>query len=188
MPTQRVIHKLFTAREMQEEGRTVSTVDEAEMEASKLLESSWWTNRDGPLPINPFELASGLGIRVQMDSLPSDQSGKIVFPTDGSPLIVVNRADSENRQRFTCAHEIGHYVRRGQDPDRTTFVDYRDTLAGLGRDPEEIFANQFAAALLMPASQVKRFRQDDEPASTLARRFGTSVQAMELRLRNLHLA
>jgi len=99
----------------------------------------------------------------------------------------VNASDTQNRQRFTCAHEIGHYVRRGQDPNRTSFVDYRDTLAGLGRDTDEIFANQFAAALLMPAPLVVRFRRAGDSISTLAERFGTSVQAMEIRLRNLRL-
>lgn len=166
----------------------VVTLEDAERAAGTLLES-WWTtpDRDTPLPVDPLALARQLGIRVQIVPLPPDQSGNIVLPPDDAPVISLNRGDALNRQRFTCAHEIGHYIRRGagEVTDRS-FTDYRSTLAGLGVNREEIYANQFAAALLMPAHLVTRWRS--EGLSSLARRFGTSTQAMELRFRNLRLA
>jgi Zn-dependent peptidase ImmA (M78 family) len=97
--------------------------------------------------------------------------------------------DHPNRQRFTCAHEIGHYLRRKRTGARGRFVDYRDTLAGLGTDVEEIYANQFAAALLMPAHLVhKGYKVDERSSEDLAWELGTSAQAMNVRLRNLRLA
>jgi Zn-dependent peptidase ImmA (M78 family) len=168
----------------------ISTVREAEADATRLLES-WWSTpaQDSPLPVDPTELARRLGIVVRTDRLPPDESGKIVIPPDGQgPVVItINYWDHSNRQRFTCAHEIGHYVQRKEETGASrTFVDYRDDLAGLGADREEIYANQFAAALLMPAHLVEAWHRR-ESVESLARRFGTSTQAMQLRLRNLRL-
>ena len=64
----------------------------------------------------------------------------------------------------------------------------RATLAGIGVDASEIFSNQFATAVTMPPSFVKDLHLQGLPIDSMARRFGTSVQAMELRpLRNLRL-
>jgi Zn-dependent peptidase ImmA (M78 family) len=159
------------------------TVREAEADARQLLDANWWP-RD--LPVDPFHLAGVLGIRVQTIKLPVDQSGKIDFIADG-PIISLNSLDSQNRRRFTCAHEIGHYVKRGPSDGQEGITDYRDTLAGLGSDPREIYANQFAAALLMPAERVAEYSEKSLSVSEMASLFGTSTQAMELRLRNLRL-
>lgn len=168
-------------------------VREAERDAERLLASSWWTTSDSEsrLPIDPFQIARRYGIKVRYTFLPPDESGKIVISPSGSE-ITLNAADSTNRQRFTCAHEIGHYYRRlqqsgGQLGASKTFVDRRAQLASAGTDPDEIYANQFAAALLMPATLVARGRRMGESPDTLAWRFGTSTIAMQLRLRNLNL-
>lgn len=169
------------------------TVREAERDAAQLLDASWWQNgtRDFPLPVDPMALARALGLEVQAAFLASDESGNIVIPNedDANAVITLNASDHPNRQRFTCAHEIGHYLRRQRTGTRgRTLVDYRDTLAGLGTDREEIYANQFAAALLMPGRLVQRFRlQHRDSPEAMALRFGTSVQAMNVRLRNLRL-
>jgi Zn-dependent peptidase ImmA (M78 family) len=159
------------------------TVREAEAEAALLLEQAWWPRE---LPVDPFHLARVLGIAVRVLPLPADESGNITITPDETPMMTLNRFDSESRRRFTCAHEIGHYLRRSAAP-RREYVDYRDTLAGLGTDREEIFANQFAAALLMPADHVARFHRQGLAPEVMARKFGTSAQAMEIRLRNLGL-
>ena len=162
---------------------------DAEQAAQKLLEG-WWTTpaKDHPMPVDPLEIADRLGIRVQRVPLPPDESGNIEVSGDGIAVISLNRWDSGNRQRFTCAHEIAHYLRRdaGGRP-WLRFTDYRDTLAGLGVDTEEVYANQFAAALLMPAHLVRQWWSETQDADKLARLCGTSTQAMNLRLRNLRI-
>lgn len=166
-----------------------ATVRDAERAAEQLLQG-WWTSskEDEPLPVDPMALARRLGIGVQIVALPPDESGNIHVSPNGVAVISLNRWDSENRQRFTCAHEIGHYLQReAGDRHDLSFTDYRATLAGLGVDPEEVYANQFAAALLMPAHLVHRWFRT-HTTEQLARRFGTSEQAMNLRLRNLRLA
>lgn len=165
------------------------TLAEAEARAAQLL-TGWWVtpDRNAPLPIDPFELARWQGILVRREHLPTNQSGKIEFYAGGEAAISINVLDHPNRQRFTCAHEIGHYLRRQDGVGNSSWVDYRDTLAGLGSDPEEIFANQFGAALLMPPHLMTEFRQIGRTPEHMAQKFGTSVQAVELRLRNLRLA
>jgi len=163
----------------------MNTVLIAEEQAIQLLGGY---SSDFTIPVDPDELAVALGIRVEYAVLPVDESGKITMSEEQSPVITINRSDTENRQRFTCAHEIGHYVRNRELGRTTSSVDYRSTLAGVGIDSEEIFANQFAAALLMPAVEVKRISDDGWGVDQMARHFVTSLLAMELRLKNLRIS
>ncbi len=160
------------------------SVKEAEEEARKLLKTTWIPR---PLPVDPFVLANELGIDVNFVRLPDDESGRIEISPDETPKISINMNDGENRQRFTCAHEIGHYLSRSDYGPDETIIDKRDILAGLGTDEREIFANQFAAALLMPAANVVSFNSRHYAVPDMARLFGTSTLAMELRLKNLGL-
>ena len=158
----------------------------AEDRASAMLDLWWWQLGRG-LPVDPFGLARDLGITVRETHLPADVSGNIVIKGNATPVITLNKADSLNRRRFTCAHEIGHYERRTHNGGDQEFTDRRDTLAGMGVDPGEILANQFASALLMPDAHVRRLFHEGRRSEDLARVFGTSPQAMELRLKNLRL-
>jgi Zn-dependent peptidase ImmA (M78 family) len=105
------------------------------------------------------------------------------------PEVFINSLDSVNRQRFSCAHEIGHYSKRasGRDDDEWGYIDRRDPIASRGTEPEEIFANQFAAALLMPEPCIRKLSDDLDPTA-LAVRFGVSLDAMRFRLDNLGIS
>jgi Zn-dependent peptidase ImmA (M78 family) len=105
------------------------------------------------------------------------------------PEVFINSLDSANRQRFSCAHEIGHYSKRatGRDDDEWGYIDRRGPAASRGTEPDEIFANQFAAALLMPEACVRELSDDLDPAA-LAVRFGVSLEAMRFRLDNLGIS
>ena len=103
------------------------------------------------------------------------------------PEIYVHASDSPNRQRFTCAHELGHYVKRSAAGDVAwEYVERRDLLTTQGSDPEEIYANQFAASLLMPREKVEELHKTLGPVA-LAYEFGVSADAMHYRLVNLGL-
>jgi len=142
-----------------------------------------------PVPVE--RVADHLGIRVERSDLGADCSGVLVREGDRA-VIGVNWDHHPNRQRFTIAHEIAHF----QLHQGTTYVDsgyrthFRDLESGSGTKREEIEANGFAAALLMPAHWVRedfRKRPFDMAAEAddlegMARRFEVSTQAMAIRL------
>lgn len=68
------------------------------------------------------------------------------------------------------------------------YVDKRDAHSSSGTQAEEVYANQFAAALLMPQDRVRSEHQQGGTAASLALMFGVSAEAMGFRLRNLRLA
>jgi Zn-dependent peptidase ImmA (M78 family) len=142
-------------------------------------------------PIDPVQLARSVGINVYSVKLANTLSGIIVKATpDGDVSIFLNSEHAPVRQRFTCAHELGHYFAIQELPDAATrtYIHRRDSLSACGTDGDEIFANQFGAQLLMPAESVRDARLLGMDSYELAARFHVSIDAMKYRLRNLGLA
>ena len=148
------------------------------------------------VPVAVDKVIRHLALVAQGQSL-AEASGVLVVE-NGRGVIGYNSAHSPVRQRFTLAHEIGHYLLHAQGPGQKLFVDKsvfrRDEGSSKGEHKEEIEANQFAAALLMPAalvrSEVERLAldlEDENAVGTLAKRFNVSATAMHFRLENLGL-
>lgn len=138
------------------------------------------------MPVDPVSIARGLGIKVFLGDLPEGVSGMLVKQPRFDPEIYINGSDSPTRQRFTCAHELGHYVKRASsDDDFFEYVDTRGPSASRGTRADEIYANGFAAALLMPREAVERLARHGETAGEMAYRFGVSLEALRNRLANL---
>ncbi len=152
--------------------------------AQELLEECW----DGSLPIDPVRIAKALGIQVFNAPLTDDVSGALVKKEGKDPAVYLNRDDSKNRKRFTCAHELGHFIRRSDEPEKFEYVDYRDDQSATGTIEEERFANSFAAALLMPRVAVEALHDEGLPDYRMALRFGVSREALQFRLDNLGLS
>lgn len=117
--------------------------------------NSFWNN---VIPVDPIAIAKCFGINVTYDNLPGDASGALVKTKDMDyPMILVDQSEPEVRKRFTIAHEIGHYIYNTFILKLTNYekIDYRNSKSSGGTDQEEIFANKFAAALLMPESYLK---------------------------------
>lgn len=152
----------------------------------------FWANSDGKVnfPVDPVAIAKSMGVNVLSAELDDDVSGLLVkAPEDPNATIYLNREDHERRQRFTCAHELGHLSRRGTaDGEKFGYVDSRDLESRSGKNPEEVWANRFAAELLMPAAAVRALWAQGESASRLARVFGVSAAAVDVRLGSLGLA
>lgn len=146
-------------------------------------------------PVDVELVAKQMGCKVMFQTLKSDLSGLLVNQP-GKCLIGVNSHQSQTRQRFTIAHELGHLVLQHKGE---MFVDgtvlRRDESSGRAIDPQEIAANQFAAALLMPSEWVyKKLAENrkqspdssaEEVTTALAAQFEVSSQAMGIRLANL---
>ncbi|KFF31688.1 ImmA/IrrE family metallo-endopeptidase [Bifidobacterium bombi] len=142
------------------------------------------------LPINLSDISRLLGIKMESMILDKDKAGILVKPENDDFHAVANITDGLQRQRFTYAHEIGHYIHKYQDFPREKpagEVEERDELSSQGIDPEEIWANKFAAALLMPAAIVRQFWAEDKSVSEMANIFAVSKSAMNVRVATLGL-
>jgi Zn-dependent peptidase ImmA (M78 family) len=163
----------------------------AESDAREILSTVWATDSDGMpvLPVDPFAIAQRLGIKAYSAGLDDGVSGMLVKRPGEDPEIYVHASDSPNRQRFTCAHELGHYFKRSATGDSEwEYVEHRDLLTSQGSNPEEIYANRFAASLLMPSEAVKEMYEERKLGPVaLAYEFGVSADAMHYRLVNLGL-
>jgi Zn-dependent peptidase ImmA (M78 family) len=160
-------------------------MQQPERDARELLERVW---QDQPVPVDPIYLARELGIDVYVADLTPGWSGALMKRAYEPAGIYLNRDEHPNRQRFTAAHELGHYYKRQpEDHEAYEYVDRRDQRARAGTDPEEIYANAFAAALLMPREEVEQLHAQGLAAPTMAHHFGVSAEAMSIRLDNLGL-
>lgn len=101
---------------------------------------------------------------------------RIVLPLHTGPL----------RDRFTIAHELGHWILHyiGTDACKAGKTMIADRF-GSGRVETE--ANWFAASFLMPSAKFKDFWNDVKDVSAVAERFRVSEQAAEIRARSLGL-
>jgi Zn-dependent peptidase ImmA (M78 family) len=158
--------------------------------ARRLLERVMITSP--PVPVE--KMAEHLGIEVRFVPFEGELSGILTAVPHGV-IIGVNKSHTRARQRFTIAHEIGHYLLHQHDDihiDRRFPARRRDEVSGQAIDPEEIAANAFAAELLMPAVFLNDDLEgrridyaDEKQVEDLARRYEVSVQAMTFRLTNL---
>ena len=105
------------------------------------------------LPVNPFDIAHKLNIRTQ--AKPSNQkggiSGALVRSGNNFGILYATNIPNIGYQRFTVAHEIGHYVIDGHMQHlqlRDGDIHYSKT--GFHGDIFEREADYFAAHLLMP--------------------------------------
>ena len=102
-----------------------------------------------PVPIK--KIIKSFGIQILEGDL-GDVSGLLVRNSN-ELLIGVNSKQSSNRQRFTLAHEFGHYLLHDSISshfDRDYIVKYRSAESSQATNVEEIEANYFGASLLMP--------------------------------------
>lgn len=146
-------------------------------------------------PVNIDLIARSQGITVVYEPLEDVEDISGFYLREGEQSVIgVNSAHHPVRQRFTLAHELGHATfDRGDGVHIDQAFKLRNATSGLAIDPEEIAANQFAAALLMPEAEVRAAAADgidisDEIAVRgLARRFRVSQLAIMYRLVNLGL-
>lgn len=160
---------------------------EAARQADLVRERLWV---DGVFPVDPVTIAEKLGLAVREAELPDEVSGVIIKKVGEDPVIILESRDSARRKRFTCSHEVGHFIYKVEiekAPDVFEWVDFRDSQSALGQLPEEIFANQFAANLLMPADAVRRRYKKGRPIWQVAEYFGVSDESMTFRLKKLGL-
>lgn len=144
--------------------------------------------RRPPIPVD--KLAKKLDIAI-MPLLADDEISGAIIRTSGQVVIAVNPAHHLNRQRFTIAHELGHYfLHEGMERhvDQKDFrVAWRDANSSKAINWQEIQANRFAAELLMPTRFVVQDLDsvdniDIHTVALLASKYVVSPDAMKIRL------
>ena len=147
--------------------------------------------RRPPVPVDKLTKK----LKLLLYSLPGDHeiSGAIIRKTGQRVIIAVNPAHHINRQRFTIAHELGHYfLHEGLEEhvDENFRVAWRNADSSKAINWIEIEANRFAAELLMPT----RFLEldlnsleniDKRTVALLATKYIVSPEAMKIRLSQL---
>jgi Zn-dependent peptidase ImmA (M78 family) len=136
-----------------------------------------------PIPVH--EIAESSGVNVVFADF-GENAEKVSGLCDFKEArIYVNRDDMPERQSFTIAHELGHWLLH-----RESFLEHPDEYRVLPRFSEpnrantmEKEANKFAACLLVPERLLLPVRS--APVSSLAKIFGVSRTMMEFRLRNV---
>lgn len=132
-------------------------------------------------------MATEMGLGFERVPLASGISGKLVRDASAPAgfRIVVNALDPEQRQRFTAAHEIAHYVLH-RDLIGEGVVDnalYRSNL----RDDYERQADSLAAKILLPSAAMRDAYQHTKSYAGLAELFHASTEAIRIRLKELRL-
>lgn len=173
------------------------SIQKATSLAMDILDLCW----DGKLPVDPSAIADDLlvknfssdsrtekvpvVVKGRSSSFLGGVSGQARLARDKDGyyyLCEYNEEEISYRNRFTVAHELAHvalgHVREGRAPKRdASFNNYSD--------PDEVDANAFAAALLMPEKFVRRLYRSARSIQELAEAFGVSTAAMTYRLKNL---
>jgi len=137
-------------------------------------------------PVNVEGLSAELKITIHRElGWPDKLCGKIVKDSsqiEGSGYsIYLNGAHHVNRQRFTLAHEIAHYILH-KDSIGDGIADDALYRSGLS-DAKEFMANKLAAEILMPSKLVNiKIREGLDTVEKLAEAFNVSVSAMAIKL------
>ncbi len=144
---------------------------------------------DAP-PVDVEKVAESLGFLVTRFPFPEGTSGATVI--DGTARTIgVNERHYPTRQRFTIAHELGHYV--GGHEDYHVYDSKTHMEQGLPRwahpgFQQEREADEFAAELLMPQPFLERdLKQRRYTLTDLAQRYEVSPQAMVIQITDLGL-
>ena len=151
-------------------------------------------------PVDVFTLADLLEIEVfEAEFKDRDTCGMITkSAADGAFRIFVNREHGHSRQRYTVAHELGHFILhkdKFSDPQNASLIDSELSMFRFGPDSKggpdtrrlEIQANKFAASLLMPRKLVESAFALLGDIQAIADLFEVSRAAMGFRLSSLDL-
>src|SRR6266404_6288810 len=121
----------------------MQTVERIEKLTREILENSGAYRV--PVPID--RVLSNLDLKATPSSFVDDMSGLLLVENKRG-AIGYNSSHASVRQRFTIAHEIGHYVLHVRTSQSRLFLDRyvvyrRDDQSSTGNDREETEANAF---------------------------------------------
>lgn len=144
------------------------------------------------VPVDVIKIANANDIKVYEGKLNKKISGAIRYDKDEDRFaILVNKNNVKTRQRFTIAHELGHYFLHKEflkSEEIHVDIMYRSAEKSDEEDKKrEKEVDYFAGALLMNRTLLKRLYKENNSIQDLADIFNVSVSAMTVRLDILEL-
>ncbi|MFZ3009943.1 MAG: ImmA/IrrE family metallo-endopeptidase [Candidatus Microsaccharimonas sp.] len=138
-------------------------------------------------PVNVIAIAEKLGFKVVPFSFPDTMSAVVRIYEDGEKVIGVNKDQTPTRQRFSIAHELGHYLCGHESYSHDQIViDPSKKYLDPGFQMEQE-ADEFAAELLMPSYLLSRDMESEGPlfVERLAKKYDVSEQALWIQILNV---
>jgi hypothetical protein len=121
-------------------------------------------------PVEPIDIARTLEIEVVTKHAGGGASGMLLRVGNSFGIVYAPQVDNAGFERFSIAHELGHYFLPGHIDALLSASDVHKSRAGFGSgDRYELEADHFAAALLMPRQMF----------SAALRRAGDGISAIE---------
>lgn len=133
--------------------------------------------RKPPIPVRDIVLKCGIKI-VSLDESEKVSGLANVADDNSTAEIGIKTGDSQARQRFTLAHELGHVLLHREQ------LSFRDEQFSR-HSHAEIEANNFAAELLMPSWLIWPLVDADKTPEAISAIFQVSRVAAEYRLLRL---
>ncbi len=139
-------------------------------------------------PVKLGSIAKRLGVKVLLSTLPRGTSGQI-GQENGDFVIRINRHEAKHRQRFTLAHELAHFLLHRDRVEAANGWSENVLLRAPDQPMQiEYEANRLASDLVIPSAQLSEATAEysgpmtPEVIEDLARRFGVSTAAIEIKL------
>jgi Zn-dependent peptidase ImmA (M78 family) len=166
--------------------RTTYTRHQITERVTQILSENYF---DTP-PVDMRKLLENYGIVIHERTFPlkhANISGFVTFADDDktAPVFVINKSDSNDRKKFTLAHEFGHWILHKQEliDDPALSILYKSPLGSETTDQIEIEANQFAAQLLVPDAMLRAEHENtSEHKKDLAEKFKVGEDIIGFRL------
>ncbi|WP_290705317.1 ImmA/IrrE family metallo-endopeptidase [Amphritea sp.] len=135
-------------------------------------------------PLDVSELTKLLGIKMRFEPMDGDESGSLKKEKKTDEWIMtINSLHHPHRQRFTIAHELGHFIQHSVLSD--SFEDATFFRNG-DMNRMETEANQFAAELLMPEDDFhSAISTGSQKVEDIAEFFHVSSMAVRIRAKSL---
>ncbi|MDO4338268.1 MAG: ImmA/IrrE family metallo-endopeptidase [Eubacteriales bacterium] len=105
--------------------------------------------------IDLFKECRRLGYKLFRYPLGENADLGFTVKRDNDIIIFTNSCSRLSREIFTLAHELGHIILHLEGD--ISFIDDNVTITGRSTDEKEQEANYFAACLLMPSDDIRRF-------------------------------
>jgi len=142
-------------------------------------------------PVVPvFDIAQEEGLSIKSFDMPDELHDVAGFFDPATKIIYVNQAETANRQTFTVAHELGHYILNHPADQVGVLPRWPKMQTGTNNAPEQE-ANCFAEELLVPShflkEQMEKYDVSPENSEILAQLFGVSRSVMDIKLRHTWL-